>query len=359
MTPSSSSRTSSATCARAVARERRAPRRARTGRADHRHDDHAGRGLLPIGIQGGLTGSLFREFAFTLAGAVAISGVVALTLSPVMSAKFLRAGEKNGFRRTGESRFRSPARLVRPPLDATLRVRPAVYTAWIGLTILAAIMFFIMAMSAKELAPTEDQGVIFGIVNASANATIEQTPSFADAAGKVFQSFPQTDFTFQITFPNNGFGGMVLKPWDQRKETAFEIAAGAGKTRHDSRDSRCFPSCRLPCPAAGIPGRDSSCSRPKSRSACWNLPSNLQAKGDGEQELLFPADHRHQDRPAAGRSRDRPRQGRRARFELAARRRGLSAMFGGNFVNRFNIAGRSYKVIPQIETRGPSESRTN
>ena len=74
-------------------------------------------------------------------------------------------------------------------LDASLRVRPAVYTAWIGLSILAAI-FLKCPMSAKELAPTEDQGVIFGIVKAPANATIEQTSAFADAAGKVFMRLP-------------------------------------------------------------------------------------------------------------------------------------------------------------------------
>src|SRR5204863_851875 len=91
-------------------------------------------------------------------------------------------------------------------------------------TIIAAIMFLLLPMfAAKELAPTEDQGIIFGFMTASANSTIEQTSSYADAAGKAFQSFPQTEFTFQITFPNSGFAGMVFKPWDQRKETAFDL----------------------------------------------------------------------------------------------------------------------------------------
>ena len=180
---------------------------------------------VPVGIQGGLTGTLFREFAFTLAGAVTISGVVALTLSPVMTAKFLRSGDsERGFAARVNHLFDRLREWYGRRLDATLRVRPAVYTAWIGLTIIAAIMFLLMPMFAsKELAPTEDQGVIFGIVNAPANATIEQTSAFADAAGKVFQSFPQTEFTFQLTFPSSGFGGMVLKPWDQRKRTAFAL----------------------------------------------------------------------------------------------------------------------------------------
>src|SRR5438132_13939237 len=72
-------------------------------------------------------------------------------------------------------------------------------------------------LAKKELAPTEDQGVIFGIVSAPANATIDDTIRYADAAGKVFHDVPDTRFTFQITFPDNGFGGMVLKPWGVRK----------------------------------------------------------------------------------------------------------------------------------------------
>src|SRR4029077_20101282 len=97
-------------------------------------------------------------------------------------------------------------------------------TGCTALPSIAAIMFLLMPIfAAKELAPTEDQGVIFGIMTASANSTIEQTSAFADAAGKAFKSFPQTEFTFQLTFPSNGFGGMVFKPWDQRKETAFDL----------------------------------------------------------------------------------------------------------------------------------------
>ncbi|HEX8679538.1 MAG TPA: efflux RND transporter permease subunit, partial [Chthoniobacterales bacterium] len=180
---------------------------------------------IPVGIQGGLTGTLFREFAFTLAGAVAISGIVALTLSPVMTAKFLRAGDsERGFAAKVNHVFDGVRDWYGNKVDATLRMRPAVYTAWIGLTLLSIIMFVMLPkMAVKELAPTEDQGVIFGIVQAPANSTIEQTSAFADAAGKIFMGFPQTEFVFQLTFPDQGFGGMVLKPWDQRKETAFEL----------------------------------------------------------------------------------------------------------------------------------------
>ena len=173
----------------------------------------------PIGLQGGLTGTLFREFAFTLAGAVFISGVVALTLSPMMSANLLRAGHADkGFSGVVNQTFDRFRDWYGRHLDRTLKARPAVYIVWVGISLLAVIMFAaIPKLGTKELAPTEDQGVIFGIITAPANATIDDTIRYADAAGKVFQNIPETRFTFQITFPDNGFGGMVLKPWGERK----------------------------------------------------------------------------------------------------------------------------------------------
>ena len=119
--------------------ERRAPGRARAHRADYCHDDHARRGLCPIGIQGGLTGTLFREFAFTLAGAVAISGVVALTLSPDdVGAILARQRRGHGFAGKVNRTFDRIREWYGRMLDRTLQVRPAVYVAWIGLPILAA-----------------------------------------------------------------------------------------------------------------------------------------------------------------------------------------------------------------------------
>src|SRR3954471_20455213 len=131
----------------------------------------------PIALQGGLTGALFREFAMTLAGAVFISGVVALVLSPMMCAHLLRAEHADhgfsGFVNRTFDRFRD---WYGNHLDRTLQARPAVYIVWAGISLLAAIMFLaIPKVAVKELAPKEDQGVIFGIVTAPANATIDDT----------------------------------------------------------------------------------------------------------------------------------------------------------------------------------------
>ena len=130
----------------------------------------------------------------------------------MMSAQLLRASaEEHGFAGKVNHTFDRIRESYGRMLDRTLRVRPAVYVAWIGLSLLAFLLLKFSLSMNSELAPTEDQGVIFGVINAPANATIEQTSAFADAAEKDFLSFPETNFTFQLTFPSNGFGGMVLK----------------------------------------------------------------------------------------------------------------------------------------------------
>src|SRR5437899_650189 len=159
----------------------------------------------PIGLQGGLTGSLFREFAFTLAGAVFISGVVALTLSPVMSSKLLDAGrEDHGLTGRVNHAFDRLRRGYRRVLQATLSARPAVYLVWIALGLMTVPMFI---KAPKELAPPEDQSIVFGIVEAAADATIEQTTFYSEAANRLFMELPEKERTFQITFPDNGFAG--------------------------------------------------------------------------------------------------------------------------------------------------------
>jgi len=175
---------------------------------------------LPIGLQGGLTGSLFREFAFTLAGAVTISGIVALTLSPMMSASLLVDGEKRGFARWVSNAFDRVRRSYMRKLSGTLKYRPAVYMVWIVITILCVPMFI---MSPKELAPTEDQGVIFGILSGAGNSTIERAAQYSAEADEALRSVDEAAFTFQLTFPNSGFSGVVLDDWADRERTVFEV----------------------------------------------------------------------------------------------------------------------------------------
>src|SRR5436309_3121057 len=165
----------------------------------------------PVGIQGGLTGSLFREFAFTLAGAVIVSGVVALTLSPMMGARLLRAGASGrGFSGWVNRRFESVRNAYSRLLTGTLQYRPVVLVLW---AIVVALIVPFYMFSQRELAPPEDQGVVFGVIQSSANSTIDQTNLFTNQVYDVYHAFPESASIFQITSPSGGFGGMVTKPW--------------------------------------------------------------------------------------------------------------------------------------------------
>ena len=302
---------------------------------------------LPIGLQGGLTGSLFREFAFTLAGAVTISGVVALTLSPVMSAKILKPGmEEHGLAGRISRDFKRLRNFYGRLLDGTLNARPAVYTVWVILVLLAFPMF---TMSARELAPAEDQGVIFGILDAAANSTLDQNSLYASAANDAFMSIPETDFTFQITFPSSGFGGMVLKPWDKRKRSVFQIMPEVQQKLHAIPGIRMFPVLPPALPGGGQFPVEFVIASTADEGQILQFAQQLQLKAMQSKMFAFPPliDVK-MDQPQSEIVIDRDKV---ADLGLNLQQVGsdIGTMLGGNFVNRFNIAGRSYKVIPQIQ----------
>src|SRR5205823_13363047 len=153
--------------------------------------------------------------------AVIVSGIVALTLSPMMGSKLLRAGVSDrGFAGWINRRFESVRRIYTRTLTSTLNYRPVVLVLWL---IVAALMVPFYIFSQRELAPAEDQGVVFSYIQASANSTIEQTKLFTQQVHDVYRSFPDTASIFQLTFPNAGLGGMVTKPWSERTKTAQNL----------------------------------------------------------------------------------------------------------------------------------------
>jgi multidrug efflux pump len=300
----------------------------------------------PVAIQGGLTGSLFREFALTLAGAVTVSGIVALTLSPMMGSKLLKAGDaERGFAGFINHRFERLRDWYTSRLAASLQYRPVTYVLWL-IVLLLIVPFYLF--SQKELAPQEDQGVIFGIVQASPNSTLDQTRLFSPAVNDVYQSFPEKKSTFQITFPTGGFGGMTMKPWSERKRSAqqLQLAASMGFSK--------IPGIRvISLVPPSLPGGGSfpvdlviaSTAEPQQLMAFANtLVQKAYASGMfmyADADLKF-------DQPQAEVvfNRDKLRsQG----VDLSQAGRDLSTLLGGNFVNRFSIQGRSYKVIPQVK----------
>ena len=304
----------------------------------------------PIAFQGGLTGSLFREFALTLAGAVFISGIVALTLSPVMSSVLLSHDrEDHGLAGRINRGFDRLKGFYGRVLDWTLARRPLVYTVWIGLSLLTIPMFQ-MAWRAKEPAPTEDQGVIFGQVETPADATIDQTSFYADVAGGEFAKVPEQIQSFQITMPDTGFGGMVVKPWGERKRTVFQI-----QPEVQARVSR-IPGVRM---NLGTP--------PPLPTGSDFFPVNLVISSVAEPDQILQYAQRLQQKcatnglfafpPLIDTKVDQPEEGlvidrdkvAALGMDMQSVGSDLAALVGGNYVNRFDFAGRSYKVIPQLQ----------
>ena len=305
---------------------------------------------LPIGLQGGLTGALFREFAFTLAGAVAVSGVVALTLSPVMSSRLLRSGEaERGLAGRIARDFERLKNGYGRLLDVTLASRPAVYAVWIAVSLAAVPMFL---MSAKELAPMEDQGVIFGILDASANSTLDQNRIFAAEVNRVFMSEPETDFTFQITFPNSGFGGMVVKPWGERERDIFRILPGVQQNLQKIPGIRIFPVTPPALPGGGDFPVEIVLASTAETEQILSFANQLQAKAMQSGMFAFPPviDVKI-DQPQTEFAIDRDKVASLG-LNLGEIAGDLGGLVGGDFVNRFDIAGRSYKVVPQIQRVG-------
>jgi multidrug efflux pump len=299
----------------------------------------------PVAIQGGLTGALFREFAFTLAGAVLVSGVVALTLSPMMGSRLLRPGEsERGFAGWVGRRFEALREAYGRALSWTLADRPTVLAVWVAVVLLAAPLYL---FSMKELAPMEDQGVVFGIVQASANSTLDQTRLFADRVNAVYQSVPETASTFQITGPTGGFGGMVLVPWSERTKTAQQLLLETSPALARIPGVRVIPMTPQPLPGGGEFPVDLVVASTAEPERLVEVANALVAKAFASGLFLFADADLKFDQPQAEVVFDRDRL-RSQGVDLARVGRDLATMLGGDYVNRFSIQGRSYKVIPQI-----------
>jgi multidrug efflux pump len=301
----------------------------------------------PIGLQGGLTGSLFREFAFTLAGAVFISGVVALTLSPVMSSKLLDAEHENrGFSGYINRTFDRLRRFYGRVLDITLSARPAVYTVWVVLGLLTIPMYL---MAPGELAPPEDQSVVFGIVESSADATIDQVTFYAHALNDKLMQLPEQAQTFQLTFQDRAFSGVVLKPWEQRKRTVFQIAPEVQKQVSQIPGIRAFVATPPSLPGGGQFPVEVVIGAVAEPDVILDFAQKLQQKAAASGKFAFPPSIDTKiDQPEVELVMDRDKVASLG-LDMATVGADLSTLVGGNFVNRFNLGGRSYKVIPQLQ----------
>ena len=302
----------------------------------------------PIGLQGGLTGTLFREFAFTLAGAVLISGFVALTLSPVMASRMLRQDEsERGFAGVISRGFEWWKKLYSKGLDLVLANRPFVYIVWIVLSLFSVVMY---QFSPRELAPAEDQGFIFGIVDTPPNNTIDQTVHFTKQMFDEFAATPEFERSFQISMPAMGFGGMILKPWSERDRTTAEVLTDIQQRVATVPGVSGFMINPPALPSGGgtfpVELVILSTAEP---DKILEIAKELQRRAGASGLFYFPPriDVKY-DQPKAEVIIDRDKV---ADLGLNLQQIGadLSSAIGGGYVNRFSIDGRSYKVIPQIK----------
>jgi multidrug efflux pump len=300
----------------------------------------------PVGIQGGLTGALFREFAFTLAGAVIVSGIVALTLSPMMGATLLRSGQsERGFAGWINRRFEGLRNSYTRALSSTLRYRPVVLVFW-AIVVLLMVPFYMF--SQRELAPSEDQGVVFSVLQTSANSTLDQTKMFAEQVADVYRSFPEAASIFQITFPTAGFGGFVTKPWSERTKTTDQLLLEIAGPLSQIPGIRAIPLTPPPLPGGGDFPVDLVISSAAEPEQLREFTNQLVPKAMASGLFMFADVDVKFDQPQTEVVFDRDKL-RSQGVSLSQAGLDLSTMLGGDYVNRFSIQGRSYKVIPQVK----------
>ncbi|PWC78700.1 multidrug efflux RND transporter permease subunit [Azospirillum sp. TSH64] len=315
----------------------------------------------PIGLLGGLTGALFREFAFTLAASVIVSGVVALTLSPMMCSVILKEGEPGRFAAFLDRQFERLAGWYERRLHGMLDYRAATLLFAVGILLSVGYLF---ANTMSELAPEEDQGILFGISKGPQYANLDYIDSFGKQIDETFAAFPETDTRFILTgLPtlNQGFAGMILKPWGERKRSAKELQPLAQAELGKVTGINVF----LVSPPA-LPG------------STGGLPVQMVISSPGDYRTIFDAIERikdaatksgmfivtdsdlQYDSPVVRLKIDRAKAADLG-LTMQSVSSTLSVLVGGNYVNRFNLNGRSYEVIPQVPRaeRLTPESLTN
>lgn len=306
----------------------------------------------PIGFMGGLVGALFTEFAFTLAGIVLVSGVVALTLSPMLSSKVLRPKEQeSAFEQGVEKFFHGLSIFYRRWLHGSLNYIPV--TLVFGAIILVSI-YFMFVTTKSELAPTEDQSILFFQATASQTATIEYDEAYVAEIAKAFETIPEYRESFILIGrgePTTTFGGFKMPPPTERKRSQTEVQPEmqAKLGRVAGLQTAVFPRPSLPGSGGGLPVQfviTSAASYERLDQTADQLIGKAMQSG----RFAFLQKTVEFTRPRTTLLIDRDRAGALG-ISMRDIGRNLSAMLGGSDVNRFSLEGRSYRVIPQVERR--------
>jgi multidrug efflux pump len=304
----------------------------------------------PIGFLEGLTGALFKEFALTLAGAVVISGIVALTLSPMMCSLLLRHEERpSGFAHRLDQLFDRLKTRYQHTLHTTLDTRPVVLTfAAIVLCLIPLLLMF----TEKELAPDEDQGIVFLIASAPQPTNLNYINAYTEQFVKIFKEFPEYYSSFQINGFNgvqSGIGGFLLKPWDERTRTQMEILPEVQQRLGQIPGLQIFgfnlPA--LPGTGEGLPFQF-VINTPNDYESLLQVTERIKQRAQESGKFAFLDVDLAFDKPEVVVDIDREKA---AQMGVSMQDLGgtLATLLGEGEINRFTIDGRSYKVIAQVE----------
>jgi len=303
---------------------------------------------VPIGFQGGLTGALFTQFAFTLAGAVTISGVIALTLSPMMCSQIFRPEQtEGGFAHYLDVQFTRLRTWYKDGLISWLQT-------WQVLVILGVLMFggtiFLFMNSTSELAPAEDQGVVLSQIIGPPNATIDVMEKYQSQVFQAMSSLPEYEAAFQLVgVPsiNQGFGGLLLKPWNERHRSATQLQQILQDKWNQIAGARvaAFQFPALPG-SQGLP-LQFVITTTEPIENLNEVATKVLQKAQASGLFWFVDNDLKLDKPQATLNVDRDMV---ADMGLTQQDVGASLgdALGGGYVNYFSISGRSYKVIPQV-----------
>lgn len=306
----------------------------------------------PIGFMGGVTGSLFREFAFALAGSVIISGVVALTLSPMMCSLVLKHGmNEAGFAKRVNDAFVKIEDFYVRRLKGTLDYRPV--TVFFAVCILGLLVFMFMG-ARKELAPEEDQGVVVTASKAPQYANIDYAMNYAKDMEKIFKETPEVASTFVLSGmdgPSNGFGGFTLKDWKERDRSAMEIQQDIQQKVGAIEGMMVFAFSIPPLPGSsgGMPIQMVIRST-EGYESIFRVMEQLKEEARKSGMFMISDSDLNFNTPVVEIAIDREKAN-----QMGVTMQGigdtLTLFLGGNYVNRFNMDGRSYDVIPQVPRR--------
>lgn len=305
--------------------------------------------FAPIGFVGGLSGALFSEFAFTLAGSVIVSGIIALTLSPMMSSRFLKSGEKPKMQQWVERAFAKIERQYGGLLDDVLRHRPMILL--LAAVVLGSIPILFLS-TPVELAPDEDKGIIMAQGTAPMYANIDYTTEYTEDAAKLFEDLPENAITFSVAGsagPNASFVSTSLKPWNERKRSQQEIRMALQKELGQVTGMEFYTFVIPPLPGnkIGLPVQFVITTQDAEFEELYEVTLDIQEKAEQSGKFFFIDRSLRMNNPQIVLDVKTSLAGDLG-ITMAEIGRALALAFGDNYIDYFDMEGRSYQVIPQV-----------